>query len=439
MPTAQPQQRPAPQPQPLPQTPPPRQHQQTSPAQAQVASPLLPQGSSPNTMSPDASICRVPSQLPRSVVSRLGALHVQLGDYGEIILGNGNTTEGRIVGAYNDGIVLLPQQPNAQEFMVRFADVYVVSRDESRLKPIVESTVSRGGETHRPIELLELLGAGAQGRVHKARYVDSPPGEFIVVKEIAFPDRDAARADEVEAKSRDIMNLRHEHLVQYLEVRRQSRGTVWVVMPYYKERDMVHFLSNLPPRSLSEYDICSLALQLAGALHFMHSARPPRVHRDVKLDNILMFDNGKRTMLVDLDLSRALPEDRRSTVTKCGTYEYMSPEAEAGRIGPEADIWALGIVVFILLAMPDFLLIPHPTSGEQLPFNSPVWTQEAVWDTVRQYISRSCRRRGITYDQSLVELCCAMLNKDPRRRPTAADVMRHLEETMLRGLATAAQ
>merc|ERR1719238_1215217 len=155
------------------------------------------------------------------------------------------------------------------------------------------------------------------------------------------------------------MNLRHDHLVQYLEVRRQSPGTVWVIMPYYKERDMVHFLSNLK-RTLTEYEICSLVLQLASALHFMHSARPPRVHRDVKLDNVLMFDNGTRTMLVDLDLSRALPEDPRRAVTKCGTFEYMSPEAEHGRIGPEADVWALGIILFILLAMPDFLLIPHP-------------------------------------------------------------------------------
>jgi serine/threonine protein kinase len=363
----------------------------------------------------------------------MSGLHVQLGDYGEIIMANGQTAEGRIVGASDDAIVL--QGSGGPEFPVRFADIYVVSRDESRSRPLVESAVIRGGDDARPVEMLELLGAGAQGRVHRARYTDSPPDEFVVVKEIAFPDREAARADDVEAKSRDIMNLRHEHLVQYLEVRRPAPGRVWVIMPYYKERDMVHFLSNMGSRTLSEYEICSLTLQLASALHFMHSARPPRVHRDVKLDNVLMFDGGKRTMLVDLDLSRALPEDRRSTVTKCGTYEYMAPEAEAGRIGPEADVWALGIILFILLAMPDFLLIPHPRTGEQAPFNSHIWTQDQLWDTVRRYVAHSCQKRRIQYNASLIELSCSMLNKDPRRRPTAADVMRHLEETMLQSLA----
>jgi len=426
---------PSPQRQPLPErSPPPQQQQPASPQLQPPVSPAAPTTGSPNTAGPSGAVCRVPSQLPGSVASRLRGLHVQLGDYGEFILANGGTLEGRIVGASDDHIVYQPPDPGAAEAAVRFAEVYVISRDEARSKPIVESAISRGGEQYRPVEMLELLGAGAQGRVHRARYVDAPADSFIVVKEIAMPDRDKAKADEVEAKSRDIMNLRHDHLVQYLEVRRQSPGTVWVIMPYYKERDMVHFLSNLK-RTLTEYEICSLVLQLASALHFMHSARPPRVHRDVKLDNVLMFDNGTRTMLVDLDLSRALPEDPRRAVTKCGTFEYMSPEAEHGRIGPEADVWALGIILFILLAMPDFLLIPHPTTGAQEPFSHPSWTQDLMWNTVRRWISRSFQKRGMTYDSSLIDLCCAMLSRDPQRRPTAADVMRQLEDTMLRGLA----
>jgi serine/threonine protein kinase len=207
------------------------------------------------------------------------------------------------------------------------------------------------------------------------------------------------------------------------------------VMPYYNERDMVNFLSTQHP-PLSEFQLCSLVLQLASALNFLHSSRPPRVHRDVKLDNILMFEKGERTLLVDLDLSRAVPNDPRTAVTQCGTYEYMAPEAERGEIGPPADVWALGIILFIMLAMPDFLLIPHPKTGEKLPFSSREWQQDTLWQAIRAQIEASARRRKVQYSQTLAQLACKMLNRDPRQRPTAAEVMETLNEVLVRSLTS---
>ena len=90
--------------------------------------------------------------------------------------------------------------------------------------------------------------------------------------------------------------------------------------------------------------------QLIESLEYLHRKRI--VHRDIKADNILLQRLDGRTIvkLTDFGLARRLPQD--CDVMKCdaeGTPLYLAPETIlADPIGPAVDMWACGVILFLL-------------------------------------------------------------------------------------------
>jgi serine/threonine protein kinase len=118
------------------------------------------------------------------------------------------------------------------------------------------------------------------------------------------------------------------------------------------------------------------ATQVAEGLAYAHARGV--VHRDLKPGNLLRTRDGV-LKIADFGIARAAEETRVTQIgTVLGTLRYLAPEQAEGRdVGSEADVYSLGVVL-------DELLSDKP---------------------------RSVRR--------LLERCRA---RDPRRRPTAADV-----------------
>ncbi|XP_072314595.1 ribosomal protein S6 kinase-related protein-like [Eucyclogobius newberryi] len=94
-----------------------------------------------------------------------------------------------------------------------------------------------------------------------------------------------------------------------------------------------------------EDDIRLFAAEMASAVGFLHNLGI--MHRDIKMDNILLTDQG-HLRLSDFGLSRRLKRGGR-TFTICGTIQYMAPEVLGG--GPYnhvADWWSLGVMFYCL-------------------------------------------------------------------------------------------
>ena len=72
-------------------------------------------------------------------------------------------------------------------------------------------------------------------------------------------------------------------------------------------------------------------------------------HRDVKLENVLFADD-KNIKLIDFGFSTVCQPGKKLKVF-CGTPSYMSPEIVSKKeySGPAADIWALGVVMYVML------------------------------------------------------------------------------------------
>ena len=82
------------------------------------------------------------------------------------------------------------------------------------------------------------------------------------------------------------------------------------------------------------------------ALESVHSKSV--IHRDIKPDNLIVDSEG-HLKLIDFGFAKRLTRDQR-TYTNCGTLGYTAPEIIQG-VGYSfaADVWALGVLIFVLL------------------------------------------------------------------------------------------
>eukprot|EP00826_Nyctotherus_ovalis_P061634 TRINITY_DN878_c0_g2_i1.p1 TRINITY_DN878_c0_g2~~TRINITY_DN878_c0_g2_i1.p1 ORF type:complete len:146 (-),score=26.09 TRINITY_DN878_c0_g2_i1:432-869(-) len=100
---------------------------------------------------------------------------------------------------------------------------------------------------------------------------------------------------------------------------------------------------------VSEERARTIAHSLATALFYLHSYGI--VHRDIKLDNVLMTDctDSADSKLMDFGLSKMIGPNEHCK-EPFGTVGYAAPEVIGGKSYDKAvDIWSLGVVVYILL------------------------------------------------------------------------------------------
>ncbi|MDQ0830588.1 ABC-type branched-subunit amino acid transport system substrate-binding protein [Streptomyces achromogenes] len=158
---------------------------------------------------------------------------------------------------------------------------------------------------------------------------------------------------------------------------------------------------------LSEAGVRLLGARLAEALGEVH--RAGLVHRDLKPGNVLIAHDGPR--LIDFGIARA-PEDTALTATGLvvGTPGYLSPEQATGpggdAIGPASDVFSLGCV------------LAFAATG-RAPFGS-----GAVDALLYRAAHDPADLDGIP--AALREVVEACLEKDPARRPDAAELVRRL-------------
>mmetsp|Transcript_23254 Transcript_23254/g.64955 ORF Transcript_23254/g.64955 Transcript_23254/m.64955 type:complete len:682 (+) Transcript_23254:57-2102(+) len=137
------------------------------------------------------------------------------------------------------------------------------------------------------------------------------------------------------------------------------------------------------------------------------------VHRDVKLDNILL-DEHEEAVLCDFGFSASV-HDSESMKVKCGTPGYMAPEmvGESGIYGEKVDVFAAGVVHYALIsktvpfASTDIRMSIQRTLACKPKFEEPSWLRISA-DT-----------------QKLVGL---LLTKKPEHRPTSAEALAKIVE-----------
>ena len=156
-------------------------------------------------------------------------------------------------------------------------------------------------------------------------------------------------------------------------------------------------------RELKAAELAFLGLQLASAAGYLHDRG--LVHLDLKPSNVIA--EGGRAKVIDLSLARAPGRIK----TGVGTWCYMAPEqARAGEVGPPADVWGIGIVLFSAVAGDT----PFGDSDEEYP---QLHMRPPPIATERKRLPRP-----------LSALIDASLEARPEARPTIAEMRAVLTE-----------
>ncbi len=258
-------------------------------------------------------------------------------------------------------------------------------------------------------EIVSPLGVGGMGEVYRAH--DGRLARDVALKLLpGDAAHDQGALDRFVREARAASSLSHPNIVTIHEIGEATQGR-FVVMELVHGRTLRSLVAERPPIE----EIVRLAAQTANALSVAHAAGI--VHRDVKPENIMVRSDGY-VKLVDFGLAGILPQSmgaaqavtafQTATGVLLGTVRYMSPEqANGAALDGATDVFSLGLVVYELATG------HHPFIGD---------SNFAILGAIISQPALLPSRLNPEISPALDGLIMSMLHKEPRLRPTAADL-----------------
>jgi len=158
---------------------------------------------------------------------------------------------------------------------------------------------------------------------------------------------DNARRGTVKREIQILRKLNSQYTIKLYEVIETTKY-IFLVMELVHGVSLLSYLKSQPGKKISETECLNIFSQIINGISYLHNLYI--VHRDLKLDNIIINTSSKQLKIIDYGFGCI------TTWTKelnffCGTPSYMPPEIIQKRdyIGFYADIWSLGILFYAML------------------------------------------------------------------------------------------
>jgi serine/threonine protein kinase len=215
--------------------------------------------------------------------------------------------------------------------------------------------------------LERLIAEGGFGHVWQG--YDLHEQRRVAVK-IAKPHR-VARPEQVEAflgEAARAQTLRHPAIVPVLDVGHEG-GLYFHVSELIEGTDLAGWVRRTRP---TPAQAAGMAAAIARALD--HAHQRGIVHRDVKPANVLVDAQG-RPFITDFGIAVTTEQLEQQLVDCSGTLAYMAPEqavCDASRIDPRSDVYAVGVLLYEMLAgRPPFRALTPTALREQILSSEP--------------------------------------------------------------------
>ena len=194
-------------------------------------------------------------------------------------------------------------------------------------------------------EIVSLIGGGGMGLVYKAQ--DTRLKRLVALK-LLPPEltRDETAKQRFLQEAQAASALDHPNICTIHEINETPDGQLYLVMAYYEGETLKEKIERGP---LALDEVVDIAIQVGQGLAEAHSAGV--VHRDIKPANV-MLPKGAPVKIVDFGLAKLAGQVGLTQTGKTlGTVAYMSPEQARGHeVDHGADLWALGVVLYEMLA-----------------------------------------------------------------------------------------
>ena len=278
-------------------------------------------------------------------------------------------------------------------------------------------------------KIVRFLAEGGMGRVYEAR--QQRPNRSVAVKLIRPHRLTQAAIHRFSYEAEVLGQLQHPSIAQIFSAgieKRESEEIPFLIMEFVP--DSLPITSYASVHNLAIGERINLFLEACEGLAYAH--RNGVLHRDLKPKNVIVGDTGA-VKVIDFGVARivrggnGLPANDTATGELVGTLQAMSPEqvsATASEIGTPTDVYALGLILYELLANRR----AYDCNSESL---------EAVIKRIQKFNPPALNTLvpGISRDLSMIVATC--LRKDPKERyqsagDLAADLNRYLEGSPIR-------
>lgn len=221
--------------------------------------------------------------------------------------------------------------------------------------------------SHRVI-IQKYLSEGGFAHVYLVKMPTTVNGtDLAVLKRVAVPDKESLRGMRTEVETMKRLKG-HKAIVTYIdshasELRNGNGYEVFLLMEYCNGGGLIDFMNTRLQHRLTEPEIVKIFADVAEGVACMHYLKPPLLHRDLKVENVLITTTAtsKKFKLCDFG-SAAPPRPAPTTTVECRlmdedvqkhtTMQYRSPEMidvyRKQPIDEKSDIWALGVLLYKL-------------------------------------------------------------------------------------------
>ncbi len=280
---------------------------------------------------------------------------------------------------------------------------------------------AKPGRTFGPYRLLELLGEGGMGVVHRARRDDL--GSDAAIKILRDASLSPARRERFAFEQRALAQLNHPAIARLYDADTLADGTPWFAMELV---DGVPLTEHARAAKLSIDARLKLFREVCEAVQHAHARAI--LHRDLKPSNILVRPDG-RVKLLDFGIAKPLDTlDDPAGMTRTGlrlmTPAYAAPEQVRGEgLGVHTDVYSLGVVLYELLTgrLPFDLSGRTPAEAVRVvETQAPPRPSEFVIGELRTHTTRGPGRASWA---DLDVLCLTAMHRDPQRRYRTVDAL----------------
>ncbi|CAL1527952.1 unnamed protein product [Lymnaea stagnalis] len=240
-------------------------------------------------------------------------------------------------------------------------------------------------------------------------------GNFAVVKlakhritktEVAIKIIDKTQLDESNLKKvyREVQIMKlinHNHIIKLYQVM-ETKNMLYLVSEYAPNGEIFDYIAQ--HGRMSEADARKKFWQILSAVEYCHNHRI--VHRDLKAENLLL-DANMSIKIADFGFGNFF-EPNEQLATWCGSPPYAAPEVYEGKkyLGPQIDIWSLGVVLYVLVC-------------GALPFDGP------NLQVLRDRVLSGRFRIPYFMSSECEQLIRRMLVLEPTKRYTIAQIRSH--------------
>jgi len=201
------------------------------------------------------------------------------------------------------------------------------------------------GNTVEDYTIGKQIGQGAYATVAFGLHKETNRKVAVKIYE-KYKLLDPQRKKSVRCEIRLMERMRHPNIVNFHEAL-DTPKQIFLIMDFLGGGSLHHFLKRRPGRRLDDHSAKRLFFQVCQGIRYLHDRHI--VHRDVKLENLLLDDNGT-VKIIDFGFSTIVPPGKKLKIF-CGTPSYMAPEIVSRKeySGFCADVWAMGVLLYALL------------------------------------------------------------------------------------------